>query len=186
MKRIAHQLISVCPFVAASLFVLIAGCQSGGPQADQNDTQVAAYLEYTLPSRIEIQRYLTKPVSHAGDGQAGGLEVILGAYDSTGDLTKLVGTFHFELETRRMSDRIGARVAFWPVEVHTPAAMQMYRDHLSRFYHFPLELEQKPLPPGQYLLRAWLILPTEPDQKRLYSEYEFTYDGSNVPTLSKS
>ncbi len=186
MKRITAHPSYIGLLSVASAIVLLTGCENGGPRADLNDAQIAAYLEYTLPKTIEIQRFLTKPVSHVGDGEADGLEVILGAYDATGDLTKVVGTFHFELETRRMSDRIGSRVAFWPVEVHTPAAMQMYRDHLSRFYHFPLELDQKPLPPGQYLLRAWLILPTKPENKRLYSEYEFTYDGSDVPTLRRS
>ena len=35
-----------------------------------------------------------------------------------------------------------------------------------------------PLPAGQYVLSAWLLLPTG---QRLFDEYEFTYDGTGAP-----
>lgn len=160
--------------------LLLAACESTGPRPATGDPELAEYVELILPARVEIQRYLTKPVSFAGDGKADGLEVILAAYDAADDLTKVVGTFHFELQTRRMSDRIGQRVAFWPVEVNSTETMHEYRDHLSRFYDFPLQLNEA-LTPGQYVLTAWLHLPTG---RRLFDEYEFTYDGSGAPPVN--
>lgn len=170
----------------ATLWMLVgaallgASCETPPSGQPTTEGELAAYVELVLPARIEIQRFLTKPVSFAGDGNADGLEVILAAYDAAGDLTKVVGTFHFELQTRRLSDRIGTRVAFWPVEINSNKAMILYRDPLSRFYDFPLELDHKPLPAGQYVLTAWLQLPTG---RRLVDEYEFNYDGSGAAPL---
>jgi hypothetical protein len=127
-----------------------------------------------------MQRFLTKPVSYAGDGQADGLEVILAAYDASDDLTKVVGTFHFELEQRKRTESIGTRIAFWPVEIKSEKTLRMYRDHLSRFYQFPLRLDAKSLSAGQYVLSVWLQLP---GGRRLFDEYEFTYDGTGAPPV---
>ncbi len=160
--------------------LLGASCETPPGGRPTTEGELAAYVELVLPARIEIQRFLTKPVSFAGDGNADGLEVILAAYDAAGDLTKVVGTFHFELQVRKVGETIGTRAAFWPVDIKTEKAMRMYRDQLSRFYDFPLQLEQKPLPPGQYTLNVWLHLPTG---GRLFDEYEFTYDGSGAPPL---
>jgi hypothetical protein len=159
-------MLTLCPWVA---------CRSAGdgPPADRGSME--QYARLAMPTRIEIQRFLTKPVSFAGSGNADGLEVILAAYDSAGDLTKLLGTFHFELQTRRLSDRIGTRVAFWPVEIGSEETLRQYRDHLTRFYCFPLQLDSPPLRPGRYVLSAWLHLP---DGQRLFDEYEFSYDGA--------
>jgi len=120
-------------------------------------------------------------VSLAGDGSADALEVIVEARDSFDDLTKVVGTFHFDLSTRKLSDSVGTRVAFWPVEVNTEKTMRMYRDRLSKFYHFPLQLQTPPLPAGRYNLSMWLHLPTG---QRLFDEYEFDYDGKAAPPPS--
>jgi hypothetical protein len=157
----------------------LAGCTNQTPVAKLDDPEVAAYVELVLPARIEIQRYLTKPVSYAGDGGADGLEVILAAYDGTGDLTKVVGSFHFELVQKHVKDSIGTRLDFWPVDIKSEKAMRTYQDRLSHYYQFPLELkpEQKPLPPGQYILSVWLQLPTG---RRLFDEYEFNYDGKGA------
>ena len=155
------------------------GCTSPKSEVKLDDPEVATYVELVLPARIEIQRYLTKPVSYAGDGNADGLEVILAAYDGTGDLTKVVGSFHFELVERHVKDSIGTRLDFWPVDIKSEKAMRAYQDRLSHYYQFPLELksEQKPLSPGQYVLSVWLQLPTG---RRLFDEYEFSYDGKGA------
>lgn len=166
--------------VLASVTLGLGACYAPTTEVQPSDPEVAQYVQLVLPARIEIQRFLTKPVSFASDGSADGLEVILAAYDSAGDLTKVVGTFHFELQVRKVGETIGTRAAFWPVDIKTEKAMRMYRDQLSRFYDFPLQLEQKPLPAGQYTLNVWLHLPTG---GRLFDEYEFTYDGSGAPPL---
>jgi hypothetical protein len=58
--------------------------------------------------------------------------------------------------------------------------MRLYRDRLSRYYDFPLQLEHGPLPAGQYVLSVWLHLPTG---QRLFDEYEFTYEGAGAPPV---
>ncbi len=171
------------PSASFSVILLLAPtvlctCTADRPAVQVNDPEMAAYVQLVMPARIEIQRYLTKPVSHDGSGNADGLEAIVAAYDASEDLTKVAGTFHFELENRRLRDRIGSRVAFWPVEVNTDEAMQAYRDPLSRFYHFPLQLDHETLARGRYRLTVWLHLPTG---QRLFDQYEFTYDGSPAP-----
>jgi hypothetical protein len=160
--------------------LLLAGCTAPNATIQTNDPELATYLELVLPARIEIQRYLTKPVSYAGDGNADGLEVILAVYDKSEELTKVYGTLHFELVSRKITESVGTRVAFWPVDIKTDKAMHLYRDHLSRFYQFPLQLDQKSLPAGTYVLAVWLHLPGD---RRLYDEYEFTYDGSGAPPV---
>jgi hypothetical protein len=165
--------------VALSAAALALGaCNAPSTDVQADSSQVADYVQLIMPARMQIQRYLTKPVSFAGDGSADGLEVILAAYDSADDLTKVVGTFHFELQSRKVREAIGTRVAFWPVDIKSEKAIRTYRDSLSRFYTFPLQLEQKPLPAGQYVLSAWLLLPTG---QRLFDEYEFTYEGTGAP-----
>jgi len=178
MRRVSMAIVALTMGVA----FWAGGCNHPPPAQPGGQGELAAYVELVLPARIEIQRYLTKPVSFAGDGKADGLEVILAAYDAAGDLTKVVGTFHFELQTRRISDRIGTRLAFWPLEINSYKTMHLYRDSLSRFYDFPLQLEHSPLPAGQYVLTVWLHLPTG---RRLFDEYEFSYDGGGVPPLRR-
>jgi hypothetical protein len=155
------------------------GCQQPAGTTKAGDPQMAAYMQLVMPARIKVLGW-TKPVSLAGDGRANALEAVVEARDAADELTKVVGTFHFELQTRKLSDQMGTRVAFWPVEVTTERALKMYRDPLSRFYHFPLQLEN-PLPAGHYTLSVWLLL--TPDQ-RLYDELEFDYDGSSAPPPS--
>ncbi len=162
---------------AVLTLTVCVGC-TDQPKIDPGDPQMSAYIDLVLPDRIEVQRYLTKPVSLAGDGTADGLEVILAAYDAAGDPTKVVGTFHFELQTRRPGEHIGERVGFWPVDIRTAEAIRRFRDPLSRYYQFPLQLPERPLKPGQYALSVWLHLP---GGKRLLDDYEFTYDGRGAP-----
>jgi hypothetical protein len=168
---------AACTLPAALLLFLAAGCGPDRARFETDQEQLDAYLQLVMPTQVRILEW-TKPVSLVGDGDPDAVECILEVRDAFDDLTKVVGRFNFELQTRPVSGPIGERVAFWPVEVDTPRAMRMYRDHLSRFYHFPLQLEDGPLKPGRYSLSVWLLLPTG---KRLFDEYEFDYDGSGVP-----
>lgn len=172
------SLFTVLALVATSL--IFGGCTAPNATIQTDDPELATYLELVLPTRIEIQRLLTKPVSYAGDGNADGLEVILAVYDASDELTKVYGTLHFELVNQKVRESVGTRIAFWPVDIKTNKAMHMYRDRLSRFYQFPLQLEQKTLPAGAYVLSVWLHLP---GGRRLYDEYEFTYDGQGAPPV---
>jgi hypothetical protein len=165
--------------VLVSAAMLAGGCADSRPKPQAADPELSAYVELVLPTRIEVQRFLTKPVSFAGDSTADGLEVILAAYDSADDLTKVVGSLQIELQTRKKSETIGTRVAFWPLDINTRESVRLYRDRLSRFYAFPLQLEQ-PLAVGDYKLTVWLHLPSG---KRLYDEYEFTYEGKGAPPV---
>ena len=158
----------------------LPACADRNKPAPSGDPQLQAYLELVTPAKIQIQRYLTKPVSLAADGSADGLEVILAAYDAGGDLTKAAGKFQFELTTRKVGDTIGTRVGFWPVDIDTEKSLREYRDKLSRYYEFPLALPNKPLPPGEYVVSVWLHLP---EGKRLFDEYEFSYDGKGAPPV---
>jgi len=158
--------------------LVLPGCADRKPLDPVADPQLQAYVDLVMPEKVEIQRFLTKPVSFAGDGAADGLEAILAVYDATGDLTKMAGTCHFALETRKPSETIGAQVGFWRIELTSADAMREYRDNLSRYYGFPLLLPHKPLPAGNYVLSVWLHLPAG---RRLYDEYQFTYDGTGAP-----
>ncbi len=157
-----------------------AGCadKAGGPQ--MSSPELTTYVQLIMPRRIEMQRYWTKPVSFARNDNADGLEVVLAAYDSFGDLTKVVGALHVELYTRRAasSDRLGDRIAFWSVELNSREALTRYWDPLARFYNFPLRLPERPLAAGQYILQAGLVAP---DGERLADEYEFTYEAGTAP-----
>jgi hypothetical protein len=163
--------------LSAAMLLLAGACCPDRTEIQTDDPQLAGYLELVMPSKVRILEW-TKPISIIGDGNADGVEVILEARDSFDDLTKVVGTFHFELQTRPISGPMGTRVAFWPVEMSTQKAQLMYRDKLSRFYHFPLQLEGQQLKPGRYVLSVWLLLPTE---ARLFDEYQFEYDGKPAP-----
>ena len=176
-RKISRYPQSLCGLLAAVLLVT-DGCVDANPSIRLDNPELEAFLELVLPRRIEIQRYLTKPVSFAGGAEADGLEVMLAAHDAAGDFTKLVGTVHFELHTMRMAsgDRAGERIALWPVELTSKATMVEYWDSLSRFYRFPLKLEGRTLAPGRYILNARLISPTG---TKLFDQYEFSYEAGS-------
>ncbi len=167
------------PALLAAVVVSLAvsGCAERNKPA-VGDPQLAAYVALVMPARIEVQRFLTKPVSFADNGSADGLEVILAAYDAADELTKAAGAFQFELSTRKRGETLGTRLDFWAVEINTEKALGEYRDSLSRYYRFPLLLKEKPLPPGDYVLSVSLQLPAD---KRLAAEYAFNYDGRGAP-----
>lgn len=166
--------------VLAALLALPLGCANRDGEISADDPELAEYVELVMPAEIRILEW-TKPVSLSASGTADALEAIVEARDRDDDLTKVVGKFHFELKSRRPSDPIGTRVSFWAVNVNSTEAMRLYRDRLSRFYHFPLQLEDPPLKPGRYILSVWLHLPTG---TRLYDEYEFDFDGGSAPPPS--
>ena len=97
----------------------ICACQSDRANVQLDEPELTALLRLLMPKEIEIQRYLTKPVSFAGDGNADGLEVILAALDPYGLPVKAAGAFQFELHHMRMAsaDRLGDRSAL-PVREH--------------------------------------------------------------------
>lgn len=142
--------------------------------------QLAAFVELVLPQKVQVQKFLTRPVSFAGDGNPDGLEVILATLDAFDDPVKTAGTFHFELYTRRQSsdNPTGERLAFWEIRVDSKARVLEYWDRLSRFYRFPLRMET-PLAPGSYFLEVRLILPG--GEKR-FDEYEFNLPPGPVPS----
>lgn len=152
-----------------------AGCPHNASIDPQNAKQ-AAVLELAKPKAIEIQPYLTKPVRLEGEGPADGIEIIVAVLDRFDDEMKVVGTFNFELYTRRMAsaDRRDKRVGHWePVEIDTAQAQQTYWHRPSRYYRFWLKLEDPPLPAGRYILNAWYVSPWD---RKLFDEYEFTHE----------
>jgi hypothetical protein len=170
-----------CRFVLIPLAtVSLVACTQTQTGVQTSNDELVACVQLVLPARLEIQRSLTQPVSFAGDGSADGIEVVLAAYDASDDLTKIVGTLLFELQSRKPAERIGTRVAFWTVEMKTEKALRMYRDRPSRYFDFPLQLEQGPLPAGAYTLSVTLQMPTG---GRLLDEYEFTYEGTGAPPV---
>lgn len=161
----------------------VCACQTEHANVQLDDPELTAFVRLMMPKQIEIQRYLTKPVSFAGDGNADGIEVILAALDSYGLPVKAVGTFHFELHRMRMAsgDRLGERIAFWKVEINSDETLREYRDRYSRWYVFPLQLDRGPLTPGRYILTARLLSPTG---ETLFHDYRFHHEGGSVPGVS--
>jgi len=172
--------------VAACLGPLwVCACQAEQANVQLDDPELTAFVRLMMPKQIEIQRYLTKPVSFAGDGNADGIEVILAVRDKLGDPVKVVGTFQFELHGMRMAsaDRLGKRVAFWKVQISSDETFTEYWDRPARWYVFPLQLERGPLEPGRYILTARLLSPTG---ETLFHEYRFHHEGGSVPGVSPS
>lgn len=168
---------SACPLACALIALL--GCQER-TVVEASDPQLSAFIELMIPQKIELQHYLTKPISINGEGNADGLEIVLAVMDSFGDPAKTVGTFHFELYTMRMAsaDKLDKRVAFWQVQINSDQTLIDYWDRLSRYYCFRVTLPDK-LKPGKYVLIARLISPTG---DKLTDEYQLAYDGEMVAT----
>lgn len=184
MLRVSASIVArstlMCAVAVPVAFVLglaLAGCAQRPSTIDMDNPDLAGFVQLILPARIEVQRYLTKPVSFAGDGNSDGIEVIVAAYDSFGDFTKVAGTFTFELQVHKLSsgDRLGQQVAIWSVPVNTADAMKRFYDRYSRFYVFPLQLDQKKLEQGRYVLSVRLL---SPNGERLADEYEFNNDAA--------
>jgi len=150
-----------------------AGCQTN-TAVNPDNPELATFIRLVMPARIEIQRYLTKPVDVDSKGNAAGLEVILAVFDSFGDPVKCVGTFHFELHQRRMAsaDRLGKLMARWSATIDSAATLVEYWDRYSRYCRFPLRFAAEPLPPGKYVLDVTLVTPTG---DKLFDQYAFTH-----------
>lgn len=175
--------------LVAALALALAGCAAGpatppiapSPPPDFDpELGLAEYERLFMPQTAKVLEW-TKPISLAADGSADAVDAIVEVRDGTNEQTKVVGVFHFELQSRRASDRMGERVGFWSVAITDERMTQTYRDPLSRYYHFPLRLEQSPLPAGRYVLGLTLHLP---GGKRIFSEYEFEYAGGAAPPPS--
>ncbi len=175
--------------IAAAFALLLAGCAAdhqapaiapAPPPEFDPDLGLAEYEQLFMPHAAKVLEW-TKPISLAADGSADAVEAIVEVRDGTNELTKVVGVFHFELQSRRASDRMGERIGFWSVSVTSAEATLAYRDPLSRYYHFPLKLEQPSLAPGRYALGLTLHLP---GGKRIFTEYEFEYAGGAAPPPS--
>lgn len=164
-----------CLAAASGMLVFaLSACTSRTSATHDADPELAAYVALMMPQKIEIQHFLSKPVSYARNGTADGVEAILAAEDALGDRTKPVGTFHFELYTVPFASgsRLGQRIAFWTVKIDSESAVREYWDRLTRFYQFPLKLDAAALAPGRYRLAARLLTP---GGDTLFDEYEFDH-----------
>lgn len=172
----------LAPLILLGLASLCGCVSQNAARTDQPDLD--ACVQLILPKRIEITRW-TQPTSFANTGDADGLEIILAAYDSFGDLTKMVGTLRFELNQWRATsaEQLGEQVALWKVEMDSREKLIEHWDPLARYYRFPVQLAKRPLPPGRYVLTAWLL---GPNDERLTDRREFQYEsGQAVPAKTK-
>jgi hypothetical protein len=156
---------------------LQVGCQGRTTHVEPDDPTMGALVDAVLPRQIEIQNF-TQPVSLRGDGEPDTLEVVVSASDASGDPTKAVGTFQFELYEFQMASalRTGNRISYWRKDVHSDDSLREYWDGFSRYFRFPLELT--PLPRGEYVLLARY---TDPTGRHLFDEHLIALTGDPVP-----
>ncbi len=174
MRRFQNQ---ACHSILAGLALCVVGSGLGGCQSSNTGdggARMEAFVDLMIPRRIEIQKYLTRPLDVEGGGRADTIEIILAAYDSFGHGIKTTGAFQFELSDMRMAsgDKVGRRRAYWRVEIDDAAAVATHWDHLSRFFKFELALPDGELAPGQYILDARLQTPTG---EMLFDQYTLVY-----------
>lgn len=157
---------------------LAIGCQTTGNSA-QDQNQLSAMVDALRPQGIQIENF-TQPISRDGDGRPDAIEVILAARDSAGYPTKAVGTFQFELYTRRTAttNPEGERLSYWRMDLHDGEAIEGYWDNFARYYRFPLELEA--LQAGDYILTAQY---TDPTGRHLFDVFDLDFNGDSVPAL---
>jgi len=160
-----------------------SACQPDRSAVQSDDADLTAHLRLLLPRAVEVQRYLTQPVSFAGDGNADGIEAIVAAMDEFALPVKAVGTFQLEVHRTRIAsaDRLGQRLAQWKIDILSEKALAKYWDRYSRWFVFPLRLDTGVLEPGRYILTVRLHTPTG---ETLFDEYEFEHPGGAVPTVS--
>ncbi len=170
------------PLCLLVLLGSVVACQQPNAAPADDGARMAEFVQLMLPRSIEIQRYLTRPVSFAGSGDTDGMEVILAALDSFGDPVKCVGAFQIELNERRFAsgDKVGARVALWSIPVDSEDALREYWDRLSRFFRFRLKLEGPALPTGEYVLTVTFV---SPNGDKLHDEYVFQHQMASRPTV---
>jgi hypothetical protein len=75
-------------------------------------------------------------------------------------------------------DKYGERIGLWRMTVDSEEKLRQYWNRITRFYRFPLQLEQGTLPPGTYILKAQLIGPTG---EKMFDEYEFENESGATP-----
>ncbi len=172
-----------CIVLGLAAAALVVGCAPRNPRSIGRVTdapEAVAYLAFAPPAEVRIGTD-TRPVSLKGDAKPDGLEAIVVGLDAAAEQMPLLGTFRFELQSRRQHDMLGTPIGSWTIEVADDQAVQTYRDPLSYEYHFPLELAKAPLVPGHYVLTLVLQLP---GGERRFSRYEFEYDGRAAPPPS--
>ncbi len=157
-----------------TLPLLLGACQRGevsqiadGPSADER-------LTFYSPQAIKILPF-TKPRSFDEDLVPDGLGVSLRALDSTGDPTKAIGTFMFELYAYRPAsqNRRGALLQHWTQHVG-PDDQPQFWERITGSYEFQLSWEGSPIPPQKkYILAA--TFQAGPGVDRLFHEYEFEF-----------
>ena len=160
--------------------VVLCGCASTSPGPhDMNTPDMMAWVELMMPRKIEIQKF-TQPISRAGDGQADALEVVLGCVDSSDEFTRVIGTFQFELQRRKLAQglKFDQRVAYWRREITTADQANEFWERYARYYRFPLAFDEGAPEPGEYVLQAQL---TTPSGQHLFDELALTFDESPVP-----
>jgi len=162
--------------------LIFAGCQQNGTLRT-GGTDLDGFARLVSPHEIEVQEYLTKPVSFEGSGDPDGIELILELRDGQGHQTKGVGTLVVELYATRTAsgDRHGTRIALWTVELRADDSLKAYWDNLARWFKFPLLLKEATLTPGRYILAVQLATPTG---DKLVDEYEFRLEAGPVQSAS--
>lgn len=172
----------------AALFAVLVlgpggGCGLSAPRVSPDEPQVAAMIELLAPREIEIQAFLTRPVSFGESGDADGLEVVLALRDESGSETKCVGVFLLELYERRPAsgNPLGSRIGLWKHTVDSRESLQRCWDKLSGYFRFRLQLDEGRLPPGAYILQAQFNAPTG---IQLVDQYSFDHTGGPAPRRS--
>lgn len=167
-----------------SVGLALSGCKSAQPATETGNTELDAFVALMAPRKIELQHSLTRPQAFDATGNQNGIEVVLAVSDMLGDEIKAAGTFNFELYAERPAsgDRFGKRYGFWSVKVESEEGLREYWDRWSRFYRFRLQLDERTLPPGRYILTAQYQGPVG---DRLFDEYTFTFDGMQPSTASR-
>lgn len=172
---------AVRAFCCAALLtiVLSIGCQAPQRVIIGDNPELSAFVNIMLPRKIEVQRALTKAVAFDEAGNQNGIEVVMAVTDILGDEIKCTGTFNFELHAERPAsgDRFGKRWGFWTVKVDDEASLREYWDRWSRFYKFRLQLDERTLPPGRYILSAQYMAPTG---DKLFDEYTMQHSGNKT------
>jgi hypothetical protein len=174
MRRVGHRIGHRIRL--GLLLCLTGGVVCGCPPSNTGggNARMDAFVELMIPRRIEIQKYLTRPLDVEGGGRADSIEIILAAYDSFGHGIKTTGAFQFELSDMRMAsgDKVGRRRAYWRVDIDDASVVASHWDHLSRFFRFELVLPEGELAPGQYILDARLETPAG---EMLFDQYTLVY-----------
>ncbi len=116
--------------------LLLAGCQSGGPQA-RSETACRMFA----PAAMRIHPIFSRVRDWSGDGKPDGIEALLEFQDQFADPTKAMGTVIFELYEYRAGypDPRGDRLVNpWIGSLMTLGEQRAHWNRTSRTYSFQL------------------------------------------------